>query len=175
MPDFEKDISEALVIHDEDLDRELKEQATKLFYWGSLWARAVKAERTQKLAVEALEAELSQKFRAKMLEENPKERVTEKMLKEYVTGHPTYQSEQSKLVQLGLVSDMFNVAKTAFESRGRMLLELAHRAAENKFYENQYRAMREEFERSQEEVARKRGRKKTVKEDVVEGEVVNEQ
>ncbi len=160
MPEFEAEIKEALLIHDEDLDKELKEQATQQFYYGSLWARAMKAERAQRLAAESIEAELCTEFRTKMFSENPKERITEKMLKEYLYGHPDYKEEQLKSIQLGMVADMFNVAKIAFESRGRMLIELSKRTAENKFYEGQYRAMREEFDRKQEEDAAKKVNRK---------------
>lgn len=165
MPDeikrsVELDVQNGLIIHDEDLGKELQEQATKQFYWGAMWARSMRAERTQRLTVETLEAELCKEFRIKMFKENPKERITEKMLKEYIAGHPSYQEEQSKLIQLGMVADMFNVAKGAFESRGRMILELSKRTAENKFYEGQYRAMREEFDRKQEDDARKKSNKK---------------
>ena len=160
MPDFETDIKEALIIRDEQMDIELKEQATKQFFYGSLWARAMKAERAQRLAAESLEAGLCKELRIKMLTEAPKERITEKMLKEYITDHPDYKEEQLKLIQLGMVADMFNVAKSAFESRGRMILELSKRTAENKFYEGQYRAMREEFDRKVEDDVRKKSNKK---------------
>lgn len=160
MSDFEKEVKEALVIHDEDLSTELKEQATKQYYYGAMWARAVKAERTQKLLVDTIEAELSQEFRQLMLAENPKERVTEKMLKEYIGNHPKSKAEQEKLIQFGMVSDMFNIAKSAFESRGRMLLELAKQNAANKFYDDEYRNMRMEFERKEEEKVKKSRRKK---------------
>lgn len=162
MPDFEGEIREALFIHDEDLDKELKEQSTKQYYYGAMWARAMKAERAQRLTVDTLDAELCKEFRIQMATDNPKERITEKMLKEYIMGHPKYKDEQLKLIQLGMVADMFNVAKGAFESRGRMLLELSKRTAENKFYEGQYRAMRSEFERSEEEKATKKAKKKTI-------------
>jgi len=162
MPDFEAEIKEALAIHDEALDIELKEQATQQFYYGSLWARAMKAERTQRLTVDSVEAELCQEFRIKMANDNPKERITEKMLREYIVNHPKYKEEQLKSIQLGMVADMFNVGKTAFESRGRMLLELSKRNAENKFYDQQYRNMREEFDRQEEANARKKTRKKQI-------------
>lgn len=152
----EEQIKKDLVINDADLATELKDHATKQFYWGSMWARAIRAERAQKFAVETLEAELCQQFRLTMLETKPGERVTEKMLKEYIHNHPAYKEAYEKLIQLGLVSDMFSVAKDAFESRSRLLLELAKQDSANKFYENEVRNMRAEFERREDEKLRRR-------------------
>lgn len=159
MAELEKEIREALTINDADLQNELREHSVKQFYYGSMWARSLRAERAQKLAVETLEAELCQQFRKMMAEERPTERVTEKMLKEYINNHPEYKAAQEKLIQLGLVSDLFAVAKDAFESRARLLLELAKFDASNKFYENEVRNMQAEFERREEEKARKREKK----------------
>ena len=159
MADFEKEIKEALVIQEAELPSELKDQSTKQFYYGAMWARAVRAERAQKLTVETTEAELSQEFRQLMLAEKPTERVTEKMLKEYIANHPKYKAEQEKLIQLGLVCDMFSVAKDAFEVRAKMLIELARQDASQRFYENEVKAMKEEFERREEAKVRKRAKK----------------
>lgn len=155
-----------LAINDEDLPNELREQATKFFYWGSLWARALRAERQQKLKVEETEAELSKQFRQFMLESEPGTRITERMLNEYVSNHPQYIEEQGKYVKLEYVADMFNVARIAFESRGRMLIELAKRSDANRFFENEATNLSNEFIRREEKKLEKRAKKKAEKESI---------
>jgi len=157
--DVETDIKDELAINDADLETELKEQSTKFFFRGSQWAKAVRGERQQKLLVEQIEAELSKEFRETMFQTDPTLRITEKMLKEYINGHPKYQEEQKKLIQLGYVADLLNVVKTAFESRGRMLIEMSRQIGENKFYEKEYLNMKQEFERREDAKSRKRSRK----------------
>lgn len=154
--DLNLDIKESLQINDTDLATELKEQATQMFYYGSMWARALRAERQQKLIVESLEASLSKEFRELMLTTDPGTRVTEKMLKEFIAGHPKYIESQQKLIQAGYIADTFNVAKTAFESRGRMLLELSRQLGDSKFYDAEYTNMKNEFERREEKKSRGR-------------------
>jgi hypothetical protein len=158
--DIDSEIKTALQINDADLLTELKEQSTHLFYYGSMWARAIRAERHQKLVVEGLESELSREFRDVMRQSDPTTSVTVKMLKEFLDGHPTYIEAQQKLVQAGYIADMFNVAKSAFESRGRMLLELARQTGDSRFYNAEYQAMKGEFELREEKKASGRRMKK---------------
>lgn len=153
--DLDLEVKESLQINDADLPTELKEQSVQMFYYGSMWARALRAERQQKLIVESLEADLSKEFRTLMLETEPGTRVTEKMLKEFIAGHPKYVESQQKLIQAGYIADTFNVAKTAFESRGRMLLELSRQSGDSKFYAAEYANMREEFALKEEKKSRK--------------------
>lgn len=157
--DLGLEIKESLQINDADLPTELKEHSTQMFYYGSMWARALRTERQQKLVVESLEAELSKEFRELMLETEPGTRVTEKMLKEFIAGHPKYVEAQQKLIQAGYIADTFNVAKTAFESRGRMLLELSRQSGDSRFYDNEFKAMREEFALKEEKKSRGRPKK----------------
>jgi hypothetical protein len=157
--DIEGDLKKELEINDADIATELREQSTKFFFYGTLWARALRAERQQKLIVESLEASLSKEFRELMLRTEPGTRVTEKMLKEYISGAPLYQEAQQKLINAGYSADLFNVAKTAFESRGRMLLELSRQTGENKFYDREFLNMKDEFERREEKKAKGRSKK----------------
>lgn len=160
----EERLQEDLAINDEDLATELREQATKFFYWGSLWARALKAERQQKLKVQEAEATLSQEFRRHMLETEPGVRVTERMLNEYVSNHPQYTEEQQQYIKLEYIADLFNIARIAFESRGRMLTELSKRAESNKFFENETKNMENEFIRREEKKLEKREKRAKLKE-----------
>ena len=157
--EVEKEIKEELKIDDANVPGELKEHATKFYYYGTMWARALKAERHQRLYVDALEANLAKEFREMMLRDEPGTRITEKMLKEFVANHPKYIEEQKKLIHLEFVADIFNTARMAFESRGRMLLELSKITNETKFYDNEYAAMRKEFELREEKKAQKRAKK----------------
>jgi len=159
----EEKLKDELAINDADLNIELKEQSTRFFYWGTLWAKALRAERQQKLLVEQIEAELSKDFRQKMLETDPALRITEKMLREFINGHPKYQEEQKVLIDKGYYADILSVAKTAFESRGRMLLEMSRQIGENKFYEREFINMKAEFERREEAGAKKRAQKQEKK------------
>ncbi len=158
--DINDEIKETLQINDADLNSELKEQSVHLFYYGSTWAKALRAERQQKLIVESLEAELSKEFRELMLQTDPGVRVTEKMLKEFIAGHPKYAEAQQKLIHLGFIADTFNVAKMAFESRGRMLLELYRQSGDSRFYAAEYENMKNEIELK--ETKKTRGRPKKI-------------
>lgn len=158
--DIEGDLKKELEINDADITTELKEQSTRFFYYGTLWARALRRERQQKLLVESLESEISKEFRDLMLQTDPTTRITEKMLREYTTGHPKYQEAQKNLISAGYSADLFNVAKTAFESRGRMLLELSRQSGESKFLDNEYSNMRKEFELKEEKKTKSRKPKK---------------
>jgi hypothetical protein len=157
--DVETEIKEELTINDADLETELKEQSIKFFFRGSQWAKAIRGERQQKLLVEQTEAELSKEFRELRFKTDPTTRITEKMLKEFINGHPKYKEAQQKLIQLGYVADLLNVVKSAFESRGRMLLEMARSVGENKFYEKEFHNMEAEFIRREDKKAEKRKQK----------------
>jgi len=157
-----------LVINDADIYGELAQHSVKQHYWGSMWARAVRQRRTAELDLEALEATLSKTFREQMAESEPATRITEKMIKEYVTGHPSYTDESKKVIHLEYLANIFGVAKNAFESRGRMLIELSKQTAEGKFYEREYTNMKNEFERREEETSKRRRKvKPTVPETAV--------
>jgi hypothetical protein len=160
--EIEKEIQEELKIDDANVPAELKEHATHFFYYGQCWARALKAERHQRLFIDALEASLAKEFREMMLRDEPGTRITEKMLKEFVSNHPKFVEESQKLIQLEFVADIFNTARMAFESRGRMLLELSKVTNESKFYDNEYSAMRKEFELREEKKAQKKAKKEVV-------------
>ena len=152
---FEEQIQEDLVIDETSLRQELLDQPSHVFYWGSMWARASRARRKQKLDIEQLEAELSKDFREAMLKSEPGARVTEKMIREFLDGHPKYQKVQLQLIQASYMEDMFSVAKDAFKSKGQSLLELSKSEAEQKFYANEMKAMREEYETRESKKTRK--------------------
>lgn len=158
--EVENEIKEELKIDDANVPGELKEHATRFYYYGSMWARALKAERHQRLFIDALEASLAKEFREMMLKDEPGTRITEKMLKEFVSNHPKFIEESRKLIHLEYVADIFNTARMAFESRGRMLLELSKQTNETKFYNHEYENMRREFELKEEKKAAKRASKK---------------
>lgn len=168
--DLEEEIRKALAIDETSLKEELKSQPSKHFHFGTLWAKALKAERAQRLAVEVCEAELSKEFRQEMAKISPSERITEKMVREYVSNHPTYKAEQEKLIMLGAYADILGVAKVAFESRAKILLELARQQAVDMFYEAELKKMREEFELN----AEKRRRKKHDLAEEIKDEIKND-
>ena len=153
--DYEKEIQTDLEINEDNLPEELVNQSSDMFYWGSMWARAAKARRKSKLELDILDASLSKEFREIMLKTNPEVRVTERMLNEYLNGHPKMQEGHQKFINASYLEDMFGVANTAFKQRGQVLLELAKSNAENKFYENELRTMREDFERKEEKKIKK--------------------
>jgi hypothetical protein len=158
---IEEDISGDLAINEGDLRNEMNAQPSKYFYYGSLWARASRMRRNQRLKLREVEASLCNNFRKEMAEGSPGTRVTEAMLNNFLYNHPTFLEHEQAAIQSEYMEEILAVAKEAFRERHQTLLELYKKAEEERLYGDSYDNMRKEFEAVEEKKIRRTRRNKS--------------
>jgi hypothetical protein len=148
---LENKIGQELEIDETKLEAEIAQQPSKFHFYGSLWARASRRVRKEKLRVRALEASLCKAYREKMLVDDPKLRLTERVLDDYLSENTEWKEAKEKLIEFEYVESMLELAKDGFKQRHQALIELHKTRGEEKFYGNVFDNMRKEFEETQEQ------------------------
>jgi hypothetical protein len=159
MPDeetkpLETKVGQELEIDETRLEAEIARQPSKFHFYGSLWARASKKVRKEKLRVRALEASLCKSYRSKMLTEDPKLRLTERVLDDYLSEEPSWVEAKRRLIELEYMETMLELAKDGFRQRHQALIELHKTRGEEKYYGNVFENMTREFEATQGQIPR---------------------
>lgn len=155
----EDEIREALLINDDDLIKELKEQPSLYFYYSALWSRAAKKRRTQKMQLKEVEARLGKVLRERVRADDIKAKVSERMLDDYLAEQEEYKQILRDYTQAEYVESLLEVAKDAFKQRGQLLVELSRSNRDEKVYGNEMNIMKAEMERRDEKVKAKRSKR----------------
>ncbi len=158
----ETEFQEALTINTDNIVEELKEQPSTYFYYSCMWALASRKRRVQRTKLKEIEARLGRSFKLDLKTEDAKVRVSERMLDDYLAEQEEYKAALKEYIQSEYVESMLEVAKDAFKQRGIMLTELSRSHSDDKIYGNEYKVMKEELERRDEKVKRKRSKREEV-------------
>ncbi len=159
---IETKLQEDLEINEQDILHELARQPSKYYFYGTMWCKASRKSRKQRLRVKELEARLANELRKNLEAKVPGGRVTEKMINDYVNTHPEYLESEGERIQSEYMEDVLGVARDAFKQRALSLQELARQDREEQIYGNEFKAMVTEHEERVKDVGRK---KKSVREE----------
>lgn len=154
-------VREEIIIDESNILGELARHSSKFLYWGSMWAKAARKKRLQRLKVNALQAKLSNEFRKQMSVNNPGLRVTDSMITAYLNDHPENIQEMEELIKTEYMEEVLDVTRDAMKARGLALGELARQNREEQYFGNELKNMEKEYE---ERLKDKKGKKKLVKE-----------
>jgi len=151
----EQEIQEELEIDETKLAEELQRQPSRFFYWAVSWALAQRRFRITKVKLERLEAQIAAAYRKECVATGMKPRdVTIKMVEEFCSEHPDVVVARDAVIQDEYLTDMLDVAKIAFRQRADALKELYKNSSEQEYYQEH------SMDKMNEEIDRKRGRKK---------------
>jgi len=146
LDELEEQIRKELDIDDTNIDGEVKRQAGKFFYWGTLLAHAAQRTRATKSHVDAIKADEAKKYKEQLAKEDPKIRVTERMLDDFLDTNPVVTAVKDSLIAAQYKEQMLDVAVDAFRQRHYALIELSKGRESERMMQNEYNLMKKDYE-----------------------------
>ena len=124
---LEQKIVDELQLDETKLREDLKNQPLRLFYWGRMWAKALRAKKEARINLDRIEGRLSTEYRLKMSQINPRQRPILQMVEAYLNEQEEYNSAREALIKAEYAENILAVAKEAFQQRHSMLEEMSKR------------------------------------------------
>jgi hypothetical protein len=146
MENIEDKIREDLTIDETNLGTDLKQQASKFFYWATMRAKAAAKSRQSRTYLDAMKAEVGKKFKDTMAGDDPKVRVTERMLDDYLDTHDQIKAAREALINAQYGEEMLDTAVEAMRQKHYALIELIRSREAERMLTNEYDKMKRDFE-----------------------------
>lgn len=146
MEDLETKIKEDLSIDDTNLAGEMKRQPGKFFYWATNKARASAKTRVTKSYLDTVKAETAKKFKEETTKDDPKVRVTERMLDDFLDTDAGIKAAKQSLIDAQYTEEVLESAVEALRQRHFALVELAKSRETETMKQNDYEALKRDFE-----------------------------
>lgn len=115
-----KDLKRDLAIDPTDLDTDITRQASLYAYYSEAATKANMDLKAHRLRLEIFEAALYQKFKDLAFARG--ERITEKSIDSLIRGHPEWQSQSSRLIELEAIVEQLSGIVRAMSQKKDMLV-----------------------------------------------------